>query len=53
MGQVLLTLGKPGTKGNPPEALTEPTDAEQQRLWEQQQQQYLAQLKSGEVNRAP
>ena len=26
MGQVLLTLGKPGTKGNPPEALTEPTD---------------------------
>lgn len=27
--------------------------AEQQRLWEQQQQQYLAQLKSGEVNRAP
>ncbi len=24
-GKVLLTLGKPGTKGNPPEALTEPT----------------------------
>ena len=27
--------------------------AEQQRIWEQQQQQYLAQLKSGEANRAP
>ena len=25
-GKLLLTLGKPGTKGNPPEALTEPTD---------------------------
>ena len=25
-GRVLLTLGKPGMKGNPPEALTEPTD---------------------------
>ena len=25
-GKVLLTLGKPGTRGNPPEALTEPTD---------------------------
>ena len=25
-GQVLLTLGKPGVKGNPPDALTEPTD---------------------------
>jgi DNA-binding beta-propeller fold protein YncE len=25
-GQVLLTLGKPGVKGNPPAALTEPTD---------------------------
>ncbi len=25
-GKVLLTLGKPGIKGNPPEALTEPTD---------------------------
>jgi DNA-binding beta-propeller fold protein YncE len=25
-GKVLMTLGKPGTKGNPPEALTEPTD---------------------------
>ena len=25
-GRVLMTLGKPGTKGNPPEALTEPTD---------------------------
>jgi DNA-binding beta-propeller fold protein YncE len=25
-GQVLMTLGKPGVKGNPPEALTEPTD---------------------------
>ena len=25
-GKVLLTLGKPGVKGNPPEALTEPTD---------------------------
>ncbi len=25
-GRVLLTLGKPGVKGNPPEALTEPTD---------------------------
>jgi DNA-binding beta-propeller fold protein YncE len=24
-GKVLLTLGKPGVKGNPPEALTEPT----------------------------
>src|ERR1700732_1946313 len=24
-GQVLMTLGKPGVKGNPPEALTEPT----------------------------
>ena len=26
-GQVLMTLGKPGVKGNPPDALTEPTDA--------------------------
>jgi DNA-binding beta-propeller fold protein YncE/catechol 2,3-dioxygenase-like lactoylglutathione lyase family enzyme len=25
-GQVLLTLGKPGVRGNPPEALTDPTD---------------------------
>lgn len=25
-GKVLLTLGKPGVKGNPPEALSEPTD---------------------------
>ena len=25
-GQVLMTLGKPGQKGNPPDALTEPTD---------------------------
>ena len=25
-GQVLMTLGKPGVKGNPPDALTEPTD---------------------------
>jgi sugar lactone lactonase YvrE len=25
-GKLLLTLGKPGVKGNPPEALTEPTD---------------------------
>lgn len=25
-GRVLMTLGKPGMKGNPPEALTEPTD---------------------------
>ncbi len=25
-GQVLMTLGTPGTKGNPPQALTEPTD---------------------------
>ncbi len=25
-GKVLMTLGKPGMKGNPPEALTEPTD---------------------------
>jgi len=25
-GRLLLTLGKPGTRGNPPEALTEPTD---------------------------
>jgi sugar lactone lactonase YvrE len=25
-GQVLMTLGKPGVKGNPPEALTEPND---------------------------
>lgn len=25
-GKVLLTLGTPGVKGNPPEALTEPTD---------------------------
>jgi DNA-binding beta-propeller fold protein YncE len=25
-GKVLLTLGKPGVKGNPPQALTEPTD---------------------------
>ena len=25
-GRVLMTLGKPGVKGNPPEALTEPTD---------------------------
>jgi DNA-binding beta-propeller fold protein YncE len=25
-GKVLLVLGKPGVKGNPPEALTEPTD---------------------------
>jgi DNA-binding beta-propeller fold protein YncE len=25
-GQVLMTLGKPGVKGNPPEALTEPSD---------------------------
>jgi DNA-binding beta-propeller fold protein YncE len=25
-GKVLLTLGKPGVKGNPPEALTDPTD---------------------------
>jgi DNA-binding beta-propeller fold protein YncE len=25
-GQVLLTLGKPGVKGNPPDALTEPSD---------------------------
>ena len=25
-GKVLLTLGKPGAKGNPPEALTDPTD---------------------------
>jgi DNA-binding beta-propeller fold protein YncE len=25
-GKVLMILGKPGTKGNPPEALTEPTD---------------------------
>jgi sugar lactone lactonase YvrE len=25
-GQVLLTLGKPGVKGNPPEALTDPND---------------------------
>jgi DNA-binding beta-propeller fold protein YncE len=26
-GKVLMTLGKPGVKGNPPDALTEPTDA--------------------------
>jgi DNA-binding beta-propeller fold protein YncE len=25
-GKVLMTLGKPGTRGNPPEALSEPTD---------------------------
>jgi DNA-binding beta-propeller fold protein YncE len=25
-GQVLMTLGKPGVRGNPPDALTEPTD---------------------------
>jgi DNA-binding beta-propeller fold protein YncE len=25
-GRVLMTLGRPGVKGNPPEALTEPTD---------------------------
>lgn len=25
-GKVLMTIGKPGVKGNPPEALTEPTD---------------------------
>jgi DNA-binding beta-propeller fold protein YncE len=25
-GKLLLTLGKPGVKGNPPDALTEPTD---------------------------
>ena len=25
-GRVLMTLGKPGVRGNPPEALTEPTD---------------------------
>jgi DNA-binding beta-propeller fold protein YncE len=25
-GKVLLTLGKPGARGNPPEALTDPTD---------------------------
>ena len=25
-GKVLMTLGRPGVKGNPPEALTEPTD---------------------------
>ena len=25
-GQILLTLGKPGVRGNPPEALTDPTD---------------------------
>jgi len=25
-GQVLMTLGKPGVKGNPPDALTEPND---------------------------
>jgi DNA-binding beta-propeller fold protein YncE len=25
-GQVLMTLGKPGVKGHPPDALTEPTD---------------------------
>jgi DNA-binding beta-propeller fold protein YncE len=25
-GQVLMTLGKPGVKGNPPDVLTEPTD---------------------------
>jgi DNA-binding beta-propeller fold protein YncE len=25
-GRILLTLGKPGTRGNPPGALTEPTD---------------------------
>jgi DNA-binding beta-propeller fold protein YncE len=25
-GRVLLTLGKPGVRGNPPEALTDPTD---------------------------
>jgi DNA-binding beta-propeller fold protein YncE len=25
-GKVLLTLGKPGVRGNPPDALTEPTD---------------------------
>jgi len=25
-GKVLMTLGKPGVKGNPPDALTEPTD---------------------------
>jgi DNA-binding beta-propeller fold protein YncE len=25
-GKVLLTLGKPGVRGNPPEALTDPTD---------------------------
>ena len=25
-GKVLMTLGKPGVKGNPPQALTEPTD---------------------------
>ena len=25
-GKLLMTLGKPGVKGNPPEALTEPTD---------------------------
>ena len=25
-GKVLLTLGKPGTKGDPPQALTEPSD---------------------------
>ena len=25
-GKVLMTLGKPGVRGNPPEALTDPTD---------------------------
>ena len=25
-GKVLMTLGKPGVSGNPPEALTDPTD---------------------------
>ena len=25
-GKILMTLGKPGVRGNPPEALTEPTD---------------------------
>ena len=25
-GKILMTLGKPGVKGNPPEALTDPTD---------------------------
>src|SRR5207248_362948 len=26
VGKVLMTLGKPGVRGNPPDALTDPTD---------------------------